>query len=267
MNSSLSLLPPSPSPRIKIHASSQQLRPRQGAVLFSARRWPGRAWPQQKRDPNTGPRSATYTHVPTPCKVAQPMDRAQHCQPPFVSLRSVHYWWSRQGLHQSPAPCPARTRDSTPLHSTAEGTGRSVQRRAHPPTRRSGRQATCMRRLLLLQPWAQALLAYASALCLPRSAGARLCAAACGHARPPPGGYATCKRAPGAGREGAGLPEPEAGAGVRARPPVRTPCARGGGSMRPVHHPIPSRNDADRARPSSSSSRTCMLHPHDKCVV
>jgi hypothetical protein len=190
---------------------AEQVRPRQGAVLFQ--RDAGRAGPQQKRDPNTGPRSATYTHVPTPCKVAQPMDRAQHCHC-LRSCRSDPSIIGGPGRDCIRVPPPAPRAHETPLHS---GRNRSIR----PTTGSPAYPAVGSTGHMHAQAAAAATVGSSAAglygLCLPRSAGARLCAAACGHARPPPGGYATCKRAPGAGREGAGLPEPEP-ACARARP-------------------------------------------------
>jgi hypothetical protein len=223
---------------------AEQVRPRQGAVLFQ--RDAGRAGPQQKRDPNTGPRSATYTHVPTPCKVAQPMDRAQHCH----CLRSCRSDPSiiggpGRGLQQSPAP-PPPPRAHTRLHSppqrkepvdpSNDGLTRLPGGRVDRPHACAG-CCCCNRGLKRCWP------IWPLRLCLPRSAGARQHAGMHGHRR--------------AGTPHACARQGQAGKGPvcrsrsrRARAPARTPCARGGGSMRPVHHPIPSRNDADRARPS-----------------
>jgi hypothetical protein len=237
---------------------AEQVRPRQGAVLFQ--RDAGRAGPQQKRDPNTGPRSATYTHVPTPCKVAQPMDRAQHCQPPFVSLRSVHYWWSRQGLHQSPAPRPARTRDSTPqrkepVDTSNDGLTRLPGGRVDRPHARAG-CCCCNRGLKRCWPiWPlPPSLGWGAAL----RGSMRACTATAGRVRH--------MQARARGRQGRGR-SAGAGAGVRARPPVRhvpgavDRCAR---STTLSHHAM---MQIARALASSSSRACCTPMTSVSCDV
>jgi hypothetical protein len=236
MNSSLSLLPPSPSPRIKIHASRAGTTTTRSRTL-SARRWPGRAPTKARSQYRTAERNVHACADAVQSRAAHGQSTALPASVRVAPIRPLLVVQAGTASESRPPP-----RAHTRLHSTAEGTGRYVQRRAHPPTRRSGRQATCTRRLLLLQPWAQALLAYMASASLARlgRGSARQHAGMHGHRR--------------AGTPHASARQGQAGKGPvcrsrsrRARAPARTPCARGGGSMRPVHHPIPSLNDADRA--------------------
>jgi hypothetical protein len=237
MNSSLSLLPPSPSPRIKIHASRAGTTTTRSRTL-SARRWPGRAPTKARSQYRTAERNVHACADAVQSRAAHGQSTALPASVRVAPIRPLLVVQAGTASESRPPP-RAHTRlhsppqRKEPVDPSNDGLTRLPGGRVDRPHACAG-CCCCNRGLKRCWP------IWPLRLCLPRSAGARQHAGMHGHRR--------------AGTPHACARQGQAGKGPvcrsrsrRARAPARTPCARGGGSMRPVHHPIPSLNDADRA--------------------